>query len=60
MKTFSLIIPVYRPDARFVEQMRRVAAQRALPERIVLMETVSGEGEAALREPAFVKRPARW
>ena len=50
MKTFSLIIPVYRPDARFVEQMRRVAAQRALPERIVLMETVSGEGEAALRE----------
>jgi len=48
--TFSLIIPVYRPDRRFVQLMRRVAAQSALPETILIVETASGEGETFLRE----------
>ncbi|MBO7711659.1 MAG: glycosyltransferase, partial [Lachnospiraceae bacterium] len=50
MKTFSLIIPVYRPDERFAELMRRVALQTVLPERILLVETVSREGSKCLEK----------
>ena len=49
-KTFSLIIPVYRPDGRFAELMRRVALQSVLPERIVLVETASSEGWEYLKK----------
>ena len=48
--TFSLIIPVYRPNRRFVEMMRRVAAQHLLPEQILIVETVSGEGKQFMQE----------
>lgn len=51
---FSLIIPVYRPDGRFVSLMRRVKAQTLKPERIVIVETKSGEGEDYLREALAV------
>ena len=51
---FSLIIPVYRPDRRFVSLMKRVRAQTLMPERIVIVETLSGEGKENLREAIAV------
>ena len=47
-REFSLIIPVYRPDVRFVELMRRTALQTVLPEKILLVETVSGDDDGLM------------
>ena len=44
-QSMTLVIPVYRPDDRFVSLLRRVAAQNRKPEHLLVMLTLVPSGE---------------
>ena len=45
-RSMTLVIPVYRPDSRFARLLKRVARQKRKPEQLVIMLTLTPEGES--------------
>lgn len=51
----DVIVPVYRPDWRFVAQLSRLARQTVQPEKIIIMNTERGEWEKSGVEEALLR-----
>lgn len=49
-RSITVIIPVYRPDKRLPELVRRLAVQSLRPEKILIADTLSRDGGNFLKE----------
>ncbi len=60
MNSVDVVIPVYRPDEKFFELMRRLLLQKRLPRKVYIMNTCEEYWDEARFAACFEKSPVEW